>query len=182
MNCSCLASALNPDPSLKLWYPVCMGPTHDDGCVYCPERKVSSGSPDSYCCQGWNFGSYSPEDNFTGMFGRYPSGVSFGDVTDGLSHTIAAGETLPEQCVYNGAYASNFPIAGTTIPINTFEECNAAGGRYYEACGYKSLHPGGANFLMGDGSVHFLAEFIDYRLYNNLGTRDGGEVVKLPED
>ena len=33
---------------------------------------------------------------------------------------------------------------------------------------------------MCDGSVHFFSETIDYRLYNELGTRAGGEVVTLP--
>ena len=33
---------------------------------------------------------------------------------------------------------------------------------------------------MGDGSVHFISESIDYRLYNELGTRAGNEVVSLP--
>ena len=42
------------------------------------------------------------------------------------------------------------------------------------------MHPGGANFAMGDGSVHFFPESIDYRLYNNLGTREGGEVATVP--
>jgi prepilin-type processing-associated H-X9-DG protein len=42
------------------------------------------------------------------------------------------------------------------------------------------MHPGGANFLLGDGSVCFLASAIDYRLYNNLGTRAGGEPVQVP--
>jgi len=180
MPCDSRVASMNPNPSLKLWYPVCMGPTHDDGCVYCPGHKTSSGGADTFCCQGWNLGSYYPENNSTGMFGRYPVGIKFEDVTDGLSRTIAAGETLPDQCIYNGAYANNFPIAGTSIPINTFETCAAPGGIYYEACGYKSRHPDGANFLMGDGSVHFLGEFIDYRLYNYLGTRAGGETAALP--
>ena len=35
-------------------------------------------------------------------------------------------------------------------------------------------------FCMADGSVHFVSESIDYRLYNELGTRDGGEPVSLP--
>ena len=47
-------------------------------------------------------------------------------------------------------------------------------------CGFKSLHPGGANFVLADGSVQFLPTAIDYRLYNNLGTRAGGEAVTLP--
>jgi hypothetical protein len=33
---------------------------------------------------------------------------------------------------------------------------------------------------MVDASVHFIAETIDYALYNNLGTRAGAEVVAVP--
>jgi prepilin-type processing-associated H-X9-DG protein len=51
---------------------------------------------------------------------------------------------------------------------------------HYRACGFKSRHPAGAMFAMADGSVHFFAEGIDYKLYNELGTRDGREVVKFP--
>ncbi|MBN1908836.1 MAG: DUF1559 domain-containing protein [Pirellulales bacterium] len=168
---------LNPNPAVKLWYPVCMGPTEDDKCDFCYTSKSGPDDADSYCCQGWDWGS--KEGRFVGMYGRYPKGVKIKEVSDGLSNTIAGGETLPMQCIYNGAFAPNFPIAGTTIPINTFEVCDVAGGIYYRACGYKSLHPGGANIMMGDGSVHFFNEYIDYRLYNELGTRAGGESVSL---
>ena len=41
--------------------------------------------------------------------------------------------------------------------------------------GYKSLHPGGVNFVAGDGSVHLISATIDYKLYNELGTRAGNE-------
>ena len=52
---------------------------------------------------------------------------------------------------------------------------------WWRTSGYKSKHPGGANMLMGDGSVHFFPETIDFRLYNALGTREGGEVAAVPE-
>jgi prepilin-type processing-associated H-X9-DG protein len=42
-----------------------------------------------------------------------------------------------------------------------------------------SYHPGGANFLYADGSVHFLAYAADTVL-PALGTRSGGEVVSPP--
>ena len=42
------------------------------------------------------------------------------------------------------------------------------------------MPPGGAQFVMGDGSVHFISESIDYRLYNEMGSRAGGEPVSFP--
>ncbi|MBN2293801.1 MAG: DUF1559 domain-containing protein [Pirellulales bacterium] len=167
--------SINPHVALGMWYPLSMGPTQPDTCHYCPV------SPPSYCCQGYNYGTANPPNNSTGMFGRHPDGFRLSDVTDGLSHTFMAGEHLPRQCVYISAYAPNFSIAGTQIPLNTFEICLKPPGCHARACGFKSDHPGGAQFAMGDGSVHFIKESIDYRLYNGLGTRNGGEQVSVEE-
>ncbi len=55
--------------------------------------------------------------------------------------------------------------------------------------GFRSQHPGGANFLFGDGSVHYLKESIQMYgpvmangnlslgVYRQLATRGGGEVI-----
>lgn len=41
----------------------------------------------------------------------------------------------------------------------------------------RSMHPGGAQVTMGDGSTRFVTESIDVLLWRALGTRAGGEVV-----
>ena len=166
----------NPLSLMGLWYPVSMGPTHPDGCPFCPDPNPS---PSNWCCQGWNLG-FNPPNNSVGMFGRHPFGFRFRDVTDGLSNTLMVGETLPGHCIYNGAYCPNYPVLPTTIPVNTMETDNGLNGSWFRTCGFKSLHPGGANFAMGDGAVHFISEEIDRQLYSNLGTRAGGETVTVP--
>jgi prepilin-type N-terminal cleavage/methylation domain-containing protein/prepilin-type processing-associated H-X9-DG protein len=40
-----------------------------------------------------------------------------------------------------------------------------------------SMHPGGANFVFADGSVHFLKSSINMNTYWALGTRNDGEVI-----
>jgi prepilin-type N-terminal cleavage/methylation domain-containing protein/prepilin-type processing-associated H-X9-DG protein len=40
-----------------------------------------------------------------------------------------------------------------------------------------AFHPGGANAVFGDGSVHLIQQRIDIRTFAQLVTRDGGEVV-----
>ncbi|NQT37211.1 MAG: DUF1559 domain-containing protein [Planctomycetes bacterium] len=168
----------NPSPSMALWYPVSMGPTAPGTCdPWC------AGGQGSYCCQGKRYGTDAPFGG-VGMFARHFRKIRFEDVTDGTTNTIMGGETLPAHCIHNVAFGNNFPIAGTMIPLNTME---GKGGtdhntsQHWRTCGFKSLHSGGANFMLGDASVRFFSESIDYRVYNELGTRAGGEVVSLPE-
>jgi prepilin-type N-terminal cleavage/methylation domain-containing protein len=182
----------NPPTALGLWYTGSMGPTAPDACPFCPNGNAD---PSNYCCQGNNFGTMStaesanpggghsyPEGNGVGMFMRYHNATRFESVTDGLSNTLLVGETLPRDCIFVSAFAVNFNVSPTTIPINTMENDGGQPTNWWRTCGFKSQHPGGATFALGDGSIHFLSEAIDFKLYNNLGTRAGGEPVQVPPE
>jgi len=172
----------NPVIAAGTWYTASMGPTIPDQCPFCP--VPGRPSDDNYCCQGSNFGTGAghgyPVGNSVGLFGRHrlPE-VSFATVTDGLSNSIMCGESLPEECVFFSLYATNFTLTSTSIPLNTRISDNGKGVRWWETSGFKSEHPSGAHLSMGDASVHFVSETIDYRVYNELGTRAGGEPVSL---
>ena len=46
---------------------------------------------------------------------------------------------------------------------------------------YGSRHPGGAQFLFADSSVHFMSESIDFTVYQDMATINGGEVNRWHE-
>lgn len=115
-------------------------------------------------------------------------------VTDGTSNTIMAGEVIPSRAADSNFWYFNGGYAGTTVPLgwnsNTYPSAASncyqqwqnstapTGCRYSAAAkGFVSMHPGGANFLFGDGSVHFLKSSISLITYCALGSRAGGEVV-----
>jgi prepilin-type N-terminal cleavage/methylation domain-containing protein/prepilin-type processing-associated H-X9-DG protein len=115
--------------------------------------------------------------------------VRLAGVTDGTSNTISAGESLPAQRADNNVWEWNSGANGTTIPINypSPQSCNLPGNGWgstnfasrcaYANVGFKSKHPGGANFLFVDGSVHFLKTSINIFTYCALGSRAAGEIV-----
>jgi prepilin-type N-terminal cleavage/methylation domain-containing protein/prepilin-type processing-associated H-X9-DG protein len=122
------------------------------------------------------------------------------DITDGTSNTIAAGEALPAQRADNNVWLWNNGGYGTTVPINypSPQSCalpgNGWGGSGSAGCstnwasrcaytntGFKSHHPGGANFVFADGSVHFLKQTIWMPAYCALGSKAGGEVLSADQ-
>jgi len=47
--------------------------------------------------------------------------------------------------------------------------------------GWSSYHPAGLNWLMCDGSVHFLPKTIDMNVLGDLSTVAGGEPTQVPK-
>ncbi len=95
-------------------------------------------------------------------------------VRDGLSQTFMIGEDLPERNTWcSWSYANN--AYGTcAIPPNfTYEDPNW----WPNTHSFRSAHPGGLNFAMADGSVHFVQESISLNVYRALATRAGKEVT-----
>jgi prepilin-type N-terminal cleavage/methylation domain-containing protein/prepilin-type processing-associated H-X9-DG protein len=115
--------------------------------------------------------------------------VRLAGVTDGTSNTISAGESLPAMRADNNVWEWNSGANGTTIPINypCAQSCSLPGNGWnstnwasrctYANVGFKSKHPGGANFLFVDGSVRFLKQSISIFTYCALGSRAAGEIV-----
>ena len=93
----------------------------------------------------------------------------------------ALGETIPSHNIFNALYGLNFPMSSTVTNLNSFvsDEGEYDPSLWPITSGFKSRHPGGANFVLGDGSVTFVSETIDYRAYNELGTRAEGESVSV---
>jgi prepilin-type N-terminal cleavage/methylation domain-containing protein/prepilin-type processing-associated H-X9-DG protein len=142
--------------------------------------------------------------------GRGSPQIRLATVTDGTSNTLFIGETLPEQCEFMrftsnwGWPGGNHIAQGQTIqPINwkidrmsivppAFVSCgcdpsiNPSGDKsrcimnWAVTWGFKSLHPGGVNFALVDGSVHFINQNIDMRTYQHLGCRDDGVPAGIP--
>ncbi|MGY8768499.1 MAG: DUF1559 family PulG-like putative transporter [Pirellulales bacterium] len=118
-----------------------------------------------------------PDGTF--IWARYDRPRKFAHITDGLSNTLFVGERCYELGgeIIGGAVVFGFPgdqagagtqanktgfhcIAGSgLLPINS----TTGGSQNRHRQGFASNHPGGVQFLFGDGSVHFIAETIDHK-------------------
>jgi prepilin-type N-terminal cleavage/methylation domain-containing protein/prepilin-type processing-associated H-X9-DG protein len=116
-----------------------------------------------------------------GMMARWGWSASFKDVTDGLSNTFMVGE-----CIGAFSICQNFAAQcwGTTAhPINFMNDSlknllpTQSNPRWDESIGFRSYHPGGCHFLLGDGSVRFVRDSVDGATYRAYASRAGGEAL-----
>jgi prepilin-type N-terminal cleavage/methylation domain-containing protein/prepilin-type processing-associated H-X9-DG protein len=136
--------------------------------------------------------------NLNGMF--YPfSTTRLADVTDGTTNTLMGGEVILVKDTSNtaaghdvrGRYYNNWQgntLFSTMNPPNTpaadrgdycleapRAPCTVSATNVIQYA--RSYHPGGANFLLADGSVRFIADNVHATTYRDLGTRGSGEVL-----
>ncbi len=123
-------------------------------------------------------GSFAPPN---AILKQWSSRTSFNSILDGASHTIFVGEKhvreqftgiSPEDgAIYNGDHPANFSrCGGPGYPIARFPA-----DRFQTNFG--SYHPGGCNFVFGDGSVRVLDPQISTELLGRLTARNDGEFI-----
>lgn len=149
----------------------------------------------------WNadHGNTWRKQDVSGVFSRmgFQETMNLAAMLDGTSNVIAIGEILPAcndhtagMWHYNGMGNAH---ASTSVPINTMTTCATSQadalrrGYPYPECftrsnwnfswGFRSRHPGGAQFVFADGSVHFLSSQINYMTYQAMGGRADGRQI-----
>ena len=115
--------------------------------------------------------------------------LRFPNFADGTSQTIHVVETvnfgrgvwIHGRPIYNqAAYAINSLNGYNDAPNSVYPNGMNNGGPgkgIAGTWGISSYHPGGANALFVDGSVHFLNNSLSAQTLTALITRDGGEVI-----
>lgn len=148
------------------------------------------------------FGQTSNKSQVSGIFSFGNSVIRIGDVTDGTTNTLLVGEVLPGCQWVNGTdtqagtwintWGNLFSIGGgvsTITPINEMTTCQnsrkirdpqcnpASSATMQYAYGFKSMHVGGAQFALADGSVRFISESVDHVMFQSVGARADGNVL-----
>ena len=130
-------------------------------------------------------------------------GRRFRDITDGLSQTMFVGEsqyvttnlpyTYPQTLTGTATRVEDWPTwlgscntdesiryegESSEDPINGFVKPNKMAFARSDDCAF-STHTGGAQFLLGDGSVRFMTESMDIIMYSRLHSINDGLVVEF---
>jgi prepilin-type processing-associated H-X9-DG protein len=130
-------------------------------------------------CVCYNVGScHGSQSGSSGIFPLRNNPTRLADIADGTSNTIAVGEAktiAPNGSLFGlfHVWTDPFSMLSTVWGINTVPP--ATNDYYFK--GFGSMHPGGANFAMADGSVRFISNNINIFEFTKLGTKSAGEVI-----
>lgn len=153
------------------------------------------GCPTSWCTNTyqWDLGESGSDPRGPIVSPQNPN-ISQKNVTDGLTNTIFIGEA---PTALHGLWAGQKNVQEQSSPINALNTTVTQAFAQYASCtvypwqtastkfcdfgqDYHSYHPGGAQFVMGDGSVKLVTENVNLVLLNwLLSIRDGNPVGAL---
>ena len=171
-----------------------------DFCLACdaPAGVQQFCAAQGYYCRGRQLGDPNNPTSFPiqpstgdGIFWRQCWGVSIAEITDGTSNTFLAGEQIKGVTLWNEWVEANATVGSTAVPLNYLapgvairggtsvyiSNGSSAVGNWPAWYNFRSMHPGGGNFAMCDGSVKFIKNSTSMPVYQALSTRGFGEVV-----
>jgi prepilin-type processing-associated H-X9-DG protein/prepilin-type N-terminal cleavage/methylation domain-containing protein len=161
----------------------------------CPSSRGGGGS---YCGCHHDVEAPIDADNHGVLY--LNSHVAYDDITDGAAYTILLGEAT-NVMMLGWASGTRDTLRNTGWPINAPDPTVPASRRPFVVPtpeerlteyrtlvddgvvpltyvgGFGSRHGSGANVLFCDGSVHFLKDSIDPRVFRYMGHRADGEVI-----
>lgn len=116
-------------------------------------------------------------------------------LTDGTSNTILLAEIAGKNELYRASRDTSATLSGFYGGEGGWADATSAGSSLWGSSGdgtvtpgscgincsndygFYAFHPGGANVLLADGSVHFLSSATSITTLCALVTRSGGEVA-----
>jgi prepilin-type N-terminal cleavage/methylation domain-containing protein len=136
-------------------------------------------------------GNTADPSQISGIFSRFGMTIRMANISDGTSNVFFVGEILSDCNDHNGGWwdrnQGGNAHSSTSVPLNDMTTCPNSKKISNPACtnpnnwnyswGFRSSHTGGGHFLMGDGTVRFISENIDYMTYQKLGGRRDGQPV-----
>lgn len=81
----------------------------------------------------------------------------------------------------SGQINNSFRPASETVPYQSLANARARNNNAFNNDEIASFHPGGANVVLGDGSVRFLKETTNVVILRSLITPKGGEVISADQ-
>ncbi len=109
----------------------------------------------------------------------------FAHVTDGTSNSFAIGEISWDDRggrrtryrLWSRGHQQNNWMAPAK---NIANQINSDQTSVFNDMSFGSSHPGGCQFVMADASVQFVAQTIDFSIYQAVASVDQGEALQLP--
>lgn len=138
----------------------------------CPRKPIGIGP--------WSFAwETAPTNGGNGIF-CYRGSVNIADIPDGTSNTVLLTEDMHwtdynnKEAISDDAAWGN-PLACITTLQNQINYRDIQGDR--RCHGWSSMHTGGAQCALADGSVRFVSENLDRNVQRGIATRRDAEVL-----